>query len=71
MYTTVSPSIAPSLPRLPWPLRPLARLRLVAVWYDRWIMRQHLADLDDHMLNDIGLDRKTVRQETEKPFWVA
>ncbi len=65
------PRIAPRPIRLPWPWRPLSRIRLVAVWYDRWIMRQQLAELDDHMLQDIGLDRAAVRKEIDKPFWRA
>jgi uncharacterized protein YjiS (DUF1127 family) len=63
--------IAPRSIKLPWPWRPLSRITLAAVWYDRWITRQKLAELDDHLLNDIGLDRETVRRETAKPFWRA
>jgi len=31
--------------------------------------RRHLARLDDHLLRDIGLSRRDVSMESEKPFW--
>lgn len=31
--------------------------------------RRDLADLDDHLLADIGLDRASVRAELDRPFW--
>ena len=34
-------------------------------------IRRIIAELDDHLLRDIGLDRDTVRRETAKPFWRA
>jgi uncharacterized protein YjiS (DUF1127 family) len=38
-------------------------------WYDRWQQRQHLADLDDHILRDIGISPREVERECAKPFW--
>ncbi len=38
-------------------------------WIDVYRQRQQLAALDDHMLQDIGLDRASVNQELSKPFW--
>jgi uncharacterized protein YjiS (DUF1127 family) len=31
--------------------------------------RRHLALLDDHLLRDIGLSRRDIASESEKPFW--
>lgn len=33
--------------------------------------RRHLAALDDHLLDDIGLTRAQVLEEPEQPFWLA
>ncbi len=71
MQTVYFLKIAPRYLRIPGPYPGAAAARLVAVWYDRWLMRQELADLDDHVLRDVGLDRETVRREAEKPFWRA
>jgi len=39
------------------------------VWVERASERRHLAELDDHMLRDIGLNRADVHEVTAKPFW--
>jgi uncharacterized protein YjiS (DUF1127 family) len=39
------------------------------VWAERVADRRHLAQLDDHLLNDIGLNRADVDAVTTKPFW--
>nr|WP_225310896.1 DUF1127 domain-containing protein [Vibrio fortis] len=31
--------------------------------------RKHLADLPDHLLNDIGLTHTEAQQEARKAFW--
>jgi len=33
--------------------------------------RVRLAELDDHLLRDIGLDRLAARREAERPSWDA
>jgi uncharacterized protein YjiS (DUF1127 family) len=38
-------------------------------WAERAAERRHLAQLDDHLLNDIGLNRADVHAVTTKPFW--
>jgi uncharacterized protein YjiS (DUF1127 family) len=38
-------------------------------WYDRYLQRCALAELDDRMLRDIGLTRRDVEREIQKPFW--
>ena len=45
---------------------------LVRSWRERIRARRQLArlcDLDDHILQDIGLTRSELRCEAEKPFW--
>jgi uncharacterized protein YjiS (DUF1127 family) len=45
---------------------------LLSLWQERIRARRHLRDLcqlDDHMLQDIGLTRAALRCEAEKPFW--
>lgn len=44
-------------------------LKAVKFWVERSRQRKHLALLDDRMLEDIGLSREQVLQETSKPFW--
>ena len=39
------------------------------LWNDRQVQRNHLRELDDRLLRDMGLSREEVRQETLKPFW--
>ena len=39
------------------------------VWADRVAERRHLAELDDHMLKDIGLSRADIDEVADKPFW--
>ena len=49
-----------------WPLRIVATL---VDWRRRVQFRRHLAHLDDHLLDDIGIDRQTANAEIRKPFW--
>lgn len=37
---------------------------------DRFRQRRHLRDLDDRLLEDVGLSREDVRRETSKPLWI-
>ncbi len=39
------------------------------LWAERAGQRHRLAELNDHMLRDIGLTRADVMAETTKPFW--
>ena len=41
----------------------------MVVWQQRYAHRQHLLELDDRLLDDIGFSRATARQEAAKPFW--
>ena len=42
----------------------------IRVWMERGRQRQHLAELDDRLLADVGLTREQVEYEISKPFWV-
>lgn len=67
LYDAVPPlRIRPSVLSL---LRRLASQ--VGVWRQQALQRKQLAALDDHLLQDIGLDRHQVAEEWEKPFWKA
>ena len=44
-------------------------LEVLSSWHDRMTYRRELSQLDDHMLEDLGLDRQTVDFEIRKPFW--
>lgn len=40
-------------------------------WQARAEERQALAQLDERLLRDIGLNRETAAREARKPFWQA
>ncbi|RWM96651.1 MAG: DUF1127 domain-containing protein [Mesorhizobium sp.] len=46
-------------------------LRLLARWYDRHLQRLDLAEIDEHLLRDLGLTPQDVRRECAKSFWQA
>lgn len=48
------------------PVRPE---RGLALWLACWRERRHLAELDEHLLRDIGLTQDDVRSELERPWW--
>jgi len=47
----------------------LASLKTLHSWYERSKQRRRLAQLDDHLLRDIGIDRVAAMKEAYKPFW--
>lgn len=49
---------------------PIKLLTVVGEWQHRSSQREHLGDLDDRLLKDMGLTRSDVFQEASKPFWV-
>jgi uncharacterized protein YjiS (DUF1127 family) len=57
--------------RRPFPFVALCRLRLLALWYDRHLQRLDLAEIDEHLLRDLGLTPEDVRRECAKSFWQA
>lgn len=47
----------------------LAVARFIARAHNRHFQRIDLAELDDRLLDDIGLDRRSVERECAKPCW--
>ena len=45
-----------------------AAWKAVSRWHDRRRQRRHLADLDDHLLDDIGVTRKEARRAASRWF---
>jgi uncharacterized protein YjiS (DUF1127 family) len=43
--------------------------RIISCWIDRSNQRNALADLDDHLLRDIGKSSDEALREASKPFW--
>src|SRR6185295_9072659 len=43
--------------------------RTISLWIERSKQRHALAELDDHLLHDVGLSRKSAHGEVTKPFW--
>ena len=44
-------------------------LGAIAFWHSRSLQRRALADLDAHLLRDIGINRRAAAREAAKPFW--
>ena len=44
-------------------------LATVYIWQHRITERRRMAQMDDRMLVDIGLDRADIMREAKKPFW--
>ena len=42
---------------------------LLLTWSDRMRQRRHLAELDDRLLQDIGVSRADIEVEISRPFW--
>lgn len=43
--------------------------RLLNRWISRHRQRRQLAQLEPHLLSDIGLSREQVQKEVARPFW--
>lgn len=41
----------------------------ISLWVERSKQRHALAELDDHLLQDVGLSPGAARREATKPFW--
>ena len=46
-----------------------AAMRLLSRWQARHRQRLDLGELDDRLLDDIGVTRKQAEEERCKPFW--
>jgi uncharacterized protein YjiS (DUF1127 family) len=44
-------------------------IELMLTWSDRMRQRRHLAELDDRLLQDIGVSRADIENEISRPFW--
>ncbi len=42
---------------------------VLKAWHDRYTQRRELLQLDDRLLDDIGLTRADAEAEAGKPFW--
>lgn len=47
-----------------------ALLATPSLWVERHRTRRALAELDDHLLRDIGVTQAEAQIECAKPFWV-
>jgi hypothetical protein len=63
LYDWARKAPQPEAARPPWPAAVLGG------WLGRARQRRALADLNDHLLRDIGLTAELARLETSKPFW--
>ena len=48
----------------------LLAIQTIVLWRHRYQQRKQLAKLDQHLIEDIGLTEKQIREESRKPFWV-
>ncbi|WP_417719881.1 DUF1127 domain-containing protein [Salipiger sp.] len=62
-------SLYAALPRYHAPRRPLLSRLLSLTGLAR--QRRHLAQLDDHLLADLGITRSEAQREAGRPFWDA
>ena len=51
------------------PASPARLLRRFVFCVARWRQRRDLADLDEHLLRDIGVTREQATREASRPFW--
>lgn len=68
---TAASTSAPLPSRRSFPFVTWFRSRLLARWHDRHVQRLDLAEIDDHLLRDLGLTPEDVRRECAKSFWQA
>lgn len=49
---------------------PMKRLfATLATWQQRYELRRHLLEMDQRLLEDIGMSRAKAAREAAKPFW--
>jgi uncharacterized protein YjiS (DUF1127 family) len=70
MMSTLLQASAPDCPveapRARWRVVPVAMLR---EWRRRTVARRELANFDERILRDIGVDRSIVEYEMRQSFW--
>jgi uncharacterized protein YjiS (DUF1127 family) len=64
-----TPDIMRGVPQAGLVSRIQAGVKLISRVIDRQRQRRALLDLDDHLLNDIGVSRQAAIAEASKPFW--
>jgi uncharacterized protein YjiS (DUF1127 family) len=69
MTARTASASAPLPGRQSFPFVTWLRSRLLARWCDRHLQRLDLAEIDDHLLRDLGLTPQDVRRECAKSFW--
>ena len=72
--TTCSPLVKIAQPTpvwvdWPWPDWLYTMSRNCRRMHARWQQRQKLLELDDHLLDDIGVSREEALREASKRFW--
>ena len=50
---------------------PQRLIKTLYVWQQRSVDRNHLLDMNDRLLSDMGIDRAIAMREANKPFWSA
>ena len=55
--------------KVPLSTRVRAGIKMVNGWLQRHHQRRQLAQLDGHLLRDIGVDTEQADAEVRKPFW--
>ncbi|GHC49131.1 DUF1127 domain-containing protein [Neogemmobacter tilapiae] len=53
------------------PVRKGFSLRRLLIWASLRRQRQHLLELDAHLLADIGVTAQAAQAEADRPFWDA
>ena len=48
---------------------PLGWVQVLKRMNNRWQQRQALLDLEDRLLDDIGITREQAEREARRPFW--
>ncbi len=56
-------------PLTPFSTFALRTVVLLVSWEELRRTRRSLKDLDDHLLDDIGMTRFEAQKEAERPFW--
>ena len=55
-------------PAVPVP-SPFGWVQVLKRMHDRWLQRQALLELEDRLLDDIGITLEQAEREARKPFW--
>ena len=65
--TTMNQAVRVSGGRLQLPV--VSFFNTLLLWQERASQRRRLAELDGHMLKDLGISRGEAQAEAAKPFW--